>query len=438
MKKYDRVIGGRVDDGMKVKTPTLADIRGKRVLMRVDFNVPVEKKNGQLVVTDEARIKASLPTLDLLRSAGAQTILLAHFGRPDAHKSNSENAEYSLAPIAKHVAELTKRPVKLVASAEELQPLLNERDTDTIWMLENVRFDEREEKNSYTLAKEWAQVADVYINDAFSVSHRAHASVAAVTDALPSFAGLGLAAEVEHLSDLLEQPKRPFVMIVGGKKISDKVGAVVNLAKIADVVLLGGGTANNFLKAEGFDVHRSVVEEQNPSQGKRHINYVHVAEELIEDTKQEKMLLDGYIPIPKIVYPIDVVAANSLDSQKTQIVELVDDQTPLRHPEDLMYLDIGPKTIKLYKEIIQQASTIFWNGPMGVFEEDQFASGTKEIAEAVAKSPARTVLGGGDTLAAAVLFGLSDRYDYMSVAGGAALEFLAGNELPGVTPLLEK
>ena len=291
-------------------------------------------------------------------------------------------------------------------------------------LLENLRFYPGEKKNDLHFSKQLASLADIYVNEAFSASHRGHASVAAITKLLPSFAGLNFENEVKKLSQLMHEPKRPFVMIIGGKKIADKVGAIENLTKIADTVLVGGAAANNFLKAEGFDIANSYLGE----------NFVNFANKLLDENKQEASLLNDYLPIPKIIYPLDVIAATSPEATQVKTLNLLDPKNK-DIADELMFLDIGPKTIELFSQIIKQAKTIFWNGPMGVFENPRFAQGTKKIAQAVASSKAYSVLGGGDTLSAINQFNLSDKYDYMSAAGGAALEFLSGKSLPGLKPL---
>ena len=236
----------------------------------------------------------------------------------------------------------------------------------------------------------------------------------------------------------MTHPHRPFVMVIGGAKISDKVAAVENLTKIADVVLVGGGVANNFLKAEGFDVAKSYLQDVPADQQKQHLNFVKIAEELIDDTKTERLLLDGYLPLPKIIYPIDVVVAKSPHSRHGEVIELINGQRQAAIDRQLMFLDIGPKTIRLFRKLIMEAGTVFWNGPMGVFENPVFSEGTAQIAAAIAKSSATTILGGGDTIAAISQYKLKDHYDYVSAAGGAALEFLSGKMLPGIKVLMTK
>lgn len=417
---------------MQLKTISASELAHKTVLIRVDYNVPLKKDGDGMKVADDKRIQRSLETIKLALANQAKVILMSHLGRPKGQVVD----DLSMKPVAEHLRNLLDVPVAFAPKMEDSTVLLQQHP---VVVLENLRFDPGEKKNDTAFAKKLAGLADVYINEAFSAAHREHASVAAITKQLPSFAGLAFTQEVEALGKLMTEPKRPFVMVIGGKKISDKVEAVVNLTKIADVVLLGGGTANNFLKADGFEIYKSVVEEETTQNAKeKKVNYVKVAEELMEDTKQDRILIDGYIPLPKIIYPTDVIAAPAIDSNKTEEVELVNGNHEHALKRNLMYLDIGPKTIKLYQEIILEAGTIFWNGPMGVFEQKEFENGTCEIARTIAKSGAMTVLGGGDTIAAVNKCGLGDRYDYISAAGGAALEFLAGKDLPGVKPLIIK
>jgi phosphoglycerate kinase len=419
---------------MQLKTLTPASIKNKHVLVRVDYNVPLEKSSGgSKKVANDARIVASLPTIEFLLKNKAQVILISHLGRPEGRP----NPDYTLKPVADHLEKLIKKPVRFVENwyqkgKKSAEPL----PADPLILLENCRFYPEEEENSKALSEYFAEIADVYVNEAFSAAHRAHATTEGVTHFLPSCAGFALAEEVEALSSLMTKPARPFVMVVGGAKISDKVSAITNLTKIADVVLVGGGVANNFLKADGFEIAHSYLQDTPADLKKKGVNYVDVAGELIESTKQERLLLNGYIPLPKIMYPIDVVAASSMESRKTQVIDLVNNGHELKGKKELIFLDIGPKTIKLFKEVILSANTVFWNGPMGVFEKSQFAKGTEEVAKAVAKTAATTILGGGDTIAAAQQSNLLDRFDYVSAAGGASLAFLSGTMLPGIKPLL--
>lgn len=414
---------------------------GKTVLLRTDFNVPL---TDTLEVSDTTRIEAAIPTIRLLVENNCKIVVISHLGRP----KSEEDAKYSLKPVQKALDKALRKPGKAVDVSFFSSTIGNDRNAHienmepgTVTVLENLRFNSGEKSNETSFAKSLAQKCDVFVNEAFSVCHRSDASVVGLSKILPSFAGLALEKEVLTWQKLMVEPKRPFVMIIGGAKISDKVGAVQHLAKIADAVLVGGGTANNFLKAEGFEIYKSYLEESssNGSDGskksaKKDANYVKVAEHLLEDTRAEKIIVDGYIPLPKIIMPSDVVAAPSMESEKTEIVELTSSDV-ISSRTDVMYLDIGPKTIHLFKEVIEEAGTIFWNGPLGVFENDAFAEGTKEIGKAIAASDAYSIIGGGDTLAAAAKYDILDGFDYVSVAGGAALEFLSGKTLPGLEDL---
>src|SRR3989344_5058256 len=364
---------------MRLSSLTATNIKGKTVLVRVDYNVPFSKINHKFVVADDSRIRFSLPTIQYLLDRDCRIILVSHNGRPDGRVVKSLRIE----PIAKRLSQLLRHPVQAIAHCQ----------------------------------------GSAVIQAA--ASHRAHASVSGVARYKPMIAGLHLEKEVKMLSHLLKNPKKPFVVIIGGAKVSDKVAVVEHLGKIADVILVGGGVANNFLAAEGKPVFNSYLEDVIVDETKRRIDFIKLAHKLLSTNHG------------KIIYPLDVVAATSINhSGKTIVVNLINPLSFTKLNPKLMYLDIGPNTIKLYREIILQAETVFWNGPMGVFEKPPFATGTLKIASAIAKSQALSVLGGGDTLTAIHQFGLQDRYDYVSAAGGAALEFLAGKSLPGLTPMI--
>lgn len=420
---------------MRLRVPSPKDVAGKTVLVRVDYNVPLEKSGSGWSVSDDERLRVSLPTLNFLVEAGAKIVLASHLGRPDGKR----DLQYSLKPVAERLSQLLKRPVKMAPDCigKERASLIGSLSSAEVMMLENLRFHSGEEKNDPDFAKELVKGVNILINEAFSTCHRKHASIVSTAKLRPSFAGFNCAKEVEMLSSLMMEPKRPFVMVVGGAKIADKVGAICHLAKIADAVLVGGGVANNFLKADGIEICNSYIQDDPVDAKQKGRSYVTVAEDLIRDTKNNKLLLHGYVPLPKIIYPVDVVAAPSLKSKKTEVLTLVNGSLERAEKEKLMYLDIGPKTRRLYREILLEAETIFWNGPMGVFEDTTFRAGTMEIARTVAKAGGTTILGGGDTIAAINLFKLNDRYDYVSAAGGAALEFLSGHILPGIRPLLQ-
>lgn len=417
------------------------ELAGKRVLLQVDYNVPLKKSGDRWIVADDTRIVASIPTIKKLVAQRCKIIILSKAGRPDGAVDDA----LRLDPQAKLLEKLLDMPVQKldVAVGDEVQAAAQQLQPGAILMLENARFEPGETHNDARLAKYWASLADLIVNDAFSTSHRAHASVSGVAEYLPMVAGLQLQKEVEMLSKLVVEPKRPFVTIVGGAKISDKVEVIRNLSAVADVVLVGGGVANNFLKAEGIDVFHSYLEDQIVDERKKGHSFVAVADDLLEATKNEKMMLNGYIPLPRIIYPSDVVAGKSIERPGApRVIDLTQGQAAVDAAmgghDEYMYLDIGPHTQRLYRDIILEAGTVFWNGPMGVYEQSAFASGTRAVAEAMAASKAFTVVGGGDTIGAINAFNVSDQFDFVSTAGGASLEFLSGAQLPGITPMLVK
>lgn len=429
MKKYDNL------RFMKLKKISPADVQEKIVLVRVDYNVPLHTdESGNLVVSNDERIQASLETIHFLQENNAKIVLMSHFGRP----KSKDDSQFSLAPVAKYMKETLELPVSFSEEVfgEKVQDQIKNLANSEILLLENLRFDAGEKSNDSEFAQKLANLADIYINEAFSTSHRSHASIVGVPNYLPSFGGFALEKEVATFSEMMSEPKRPLVIILGGAKISDKVGAIKHLTNIGDIVLVGGAVANSFLKAEGLEVYKSFIEDAPADLKKQDIDYTDVAKSLVEEHRKEKMLMDGYIPLPKIVYPIDVVAAKRLEVEnetETEIIDLTKENG--FHDSDLLYLDIGPKTIKLYQEIISHAATIFWNGPMGVWENEYLETGSKKIAASVALATGESIIGGGDTIAAVTHFGLEKQYSYVSAAGGAALDFLSGRELPGLQVL---
>lgn len=421
---------------LKLKTVTPADVAHKTVLVRVDFNVPLKETAKGWTVKDDRRIQRALPTIELLLKQDCKVILMSHLGRPKSPK----DTKYTLRSVAEYMTEKCKLPVTFVPAVvgAPVRDALVQQKPGTILLLENLRFYPEEKANDPVFSKQLAGIADVYINEAFSAAHREHASIVGVPEHIPAFAGLSLTEEVTALSKLLDQPKRPLVVILGGAKISDKVGALKNLSNVADIVLIGGAAANNFLKAEGFEIYRSLVEEKIGA-GAQEKDYTKVAKRIINAHKTEKVLKDGYIPLPKIIYPIDVLAAPSFDTKSEHRVKTINLSHGMADKDEeaqLFYLDIGPKTQKLYSEIIAKAGTIFWNGPMGVWENPLFAKGTKTTAKAIVQTKAESVIGGGDTIAAAHHFHVEHKFSYVSAAGGAALELLSGEMLPGIKPLL--
>lgn len=391
---------------MKIRSVREADVRGKRVLVRVDFNVPME--DGR--ITDDTRIRASLPTIRDLLERGAAVILVSHLGRP----KGTVVEELRLAPVAQRLSELLGRPVEVAqdvagpdaqAKAAALQP-------GGVLLLENVRFEPGEEKNDPELARRLASLADLYVNDAFGTAHRAHASTVGVAAFLPAFAGYLMEAEINALQRLLENPERPYVAILGGAKVSDKLGVLRNLLERVDTILVGGGMANTFLLAKGIAIGTSLAEPHLTGE----------ANAILQAAKDRSVTFG---------LPTDVVVAPNLESEGVVV--------PVDHmPADHAIYDIGPETIAVYAEQIAHARTIFWNGPMGVFEKPQFARGTLEIAKAVAAAPAYTVVGGGDSIAALEQAGVADKISHVSTGGGASLEFIEGRMLPGIAALIEQ
>jgi phosphoglycerate kinase len=382
------------------------DLRGKRVFIRVDFNVPI--KNG--AITDDTRIRASLPTIRyVLDQAPKSVVIASHLGRP----KGKPNPEYSLAPVAKRLSELLERNVRFVPYAGATGSYRVEADSPDIVLLENLRFNPGEEKNDDAFAAQLAAMADVYINDAFGAAHRAHSSTEAIVRHVKeSGAGLLMAAEVEYLGRVLESPDRPFVAILGGAKVSDKLEVIQNLVPRVDALLIGGAMAYTFFKAQGLPVGKSLVEDDLLAE----------ARAVVEQARGRKLRFE---------LPVDHVVAPKLEAGAPTDVLAVDDAAI----GDRMGLDIGPKTIERYREIIASARTVTWNGPMGVFEIDGFARGTVEIAKAVAAVKGTTVIGGGDSIAAVAKAGVTDRITHVSTGGGASLEFLGGRKLPGVEAL---
>ncbi|MEX2524714.1 MAG: phosphoglycerate kinase [Gammaproteobacteria bacterium] len=385
--------------------PTLKDVElaGKKVLVRVDFNVPL--KDGR--VQDDTRMRASLETLHRVLRGGGRLILMSHLGRP---KEGSFDAALSLQPVADHLATLMKRKVILVSDWKEIE--FNNSD---IYLLENVRFLEGEKANDDTLAEKMAALCDVYVNDAFATAHRAQASTHGVAKYAPvACAGPLLVNEIEALSRAFEQPDRPMTAIVGGSKVSTKVTVLESLLDKVDQLILGGGIANTFLKAAGFHIGRSLHEAE----------FLDKARELMERARQS----GGEIPLP-----VDVVCGKQFDENTEAIVKTVD-----AVEEDDLIMDVGPETAAKYKNMLENAGTIIWNGPLGVFEFEQFSHGTRALAEAIAASRGFSVAGGGDTLAAIAEFGIADRISYISTGGGAFLEFLEGKTLPAIAILEER
>jgi phosphoglycerate kinase len=408
------------------------NVRGKRVFVRVDYNVPMEEKDGQMVVTDTTRIKETLPTLDLLINGGAKIILAAHLGRPGGMKDPT----MSLRPVAAKLADMVGRPVAFVddcigEKVEQTAGALKEGD---ILLLENVRYYEQEEANDPAFAEQMAKVAEIYVNDAFGSAHRAHASTEGVARVVakrggPCAAGLLMERELKFLGDELDNPARPFIVILGGAKVSDKIKVIDRLLEKADAILIGGAMAYTFRLAQGFKTGKSLIEADKTD----------VALSALAKAKAKNV---------KFLLPMDDVVAtpvrtDKFDKKGKQVVEYqnVATTTDQNIPAEAAGLDIGPATVKAYSEAVLQAKTILWNGPMGLFENKAFAAGTNAVAKAVVEATAKgakSIIGGGDSVKALNKAGLGDKVTFMSTGGGASLEFLEGIPLPGVMALREK
>jgi phosphoglycerate kinase len=393
------------------------DVRGKRVLVRVDFNVPVETRGGKVRITDDTRIRESLPTINYLREHGAKTILMSHFGRPKGKRVE----KYSLRPIGDYLHSLIHQPVIFSHDTVGKVPekIISHMENGDVALLENVRFQPEEEANDPKFAETLAKLGDLYVNDAFGAAHRAHASTAGIAQFVAKSAmGLLMEKELKHLRDELDQPAKPFVVILGGAKVSDKIGVLKALMEKADTILIGGAMANTFLKAEGIPVGASRVESDK----------INVAREILDLAKKRDV---------KFLLPIDVVEAEEIHAGTT--IRNTSRLSPQHGISDgWQAVDIGAATIALYQEEIAKGETILWNGPVGIFEIPDFAEGTIAIAEALAQSGATTIIGGGDSVTALKQVGLADKMTFISTGGGATLELLEGKELPGMAALSDK
>ncbi|MDA8227004.1 MAG: phosphoglycerate kinase [Desulfitobacterium hafniense] len=394
---------------MNKKSVKDIDVKGKRILVRVDFNVPM---NEAKEITDDTRIRAALPTIKHLAEQGARVILASHLGRP----KGQVNDKYRLDPVAQLLSQLIGKNVVKVndcIGAEPAQAVAAMKDGDVL-LLENLRFYAEEEKNVESFALQLADLADIYVNDAFGTAHRAHASTEGVAKFLPAVAGFLMEKEIAFLGKAVQNPERPFVAIIGGAKVSDKIGVIENLLNKVDTLIIGGGMANTFLKANGLNTGKSLVEEDKLELAK---NLVSLAQ-----TNGVNLLL-----------PTDVIAASAFAADaehKTVDVSAI--------PGEWMALDIGPKSAQLFADAVKQAKTVVWNGPMGVFELEPFAKGTEAVARALSETDAVSIVGGGDSVAAVEKVGVADKMSHISTGGGASLEFLEGKELPGVVALADK
>ena len=391
---------------------TIADVQveGKKVLVRCDFNVPLDKATG--AITDDKRIRAALPTIKYLLDHNAAVILCSHLGKPKGEWKES----LSLAPVAKRLEELLGQPVIFAKDivGEDAKAKAKALKCGEVMLLENLRFDKREEKNDPEFARELADMAELYVSDAFGTVHRAHASTEGVSHYLPAVSGFLIQKELEIIGGALANPKRPLVAILGGSKVSSKIGVINNLLEIADTIIIGGGMAYTFAVAQGGKVGDSLLEP----------DWVDYAKDMIKKAADKGV---------KLLLPIDTVAADAFDANaNTQIVPTT------AIPDGWQGLDIGPKTISAYCDAVKDAGTVIWNGPMGVFEFPAFAVGTKAIAQALSETNAITIVGGGDSAAAVEQLGYADKMTHISTGGGASLEFMEGKVLPGVACLLDK
>lgn len=390
------------------KTMNDVEVKGKRVFVRVDFNVPME--DGK--ITDDTRIRAALPTIKHLVDEDAKVILASHLGRPKGEVVE----DMRLTAVGNRLAELLGKPVlKLDESVgETVKTAVHNMNDGDVVLLENVRFHKGEEKNDAELAKQFAELAEIYVNDAFGAAHRAHASTAGIAEYLPAVSGFLLQKELDVLGKALSDPERPFTAIIGGAKVKDKIGVIDHLLDKVDNLIIGGGLAYTFVKAQGHEIGNSLVEEDK----------IELAKEFMQKAKDKGV---------NFLMPVDAVVASEFSKDADSNVVDID-----AIPADWMGLDIGPKTVALYADTIKNSKLIIWNGPMGVFEMEKFADGTKGVAEAMAETAGYTIIGGGDSAAAVEKFHVADKMDHISTGGGASLEFMEGKELPGVVALNDR
>ncbi|MCT4618493.1 MAG: phosphoglycerate kinase [Marinisporobacter sp.] len=386
-------------------------VKGKKVLARCDFNVPMDENKN---ITDDIRIRAALPTIKYLVEQGAKVVLMSHLGRP----KGEPNQKYSLEPVAKRLAELLGKEVIFAADdevvGESAKKAVSEMKDGEVVLLQNVRFRKEETKNNPEFAKELANLGEVFVNDAFGTAHRAHASTAGVAEHLPCVSGYLIQKEIDVIGKALTNAEKPFVAILGGAKVSDKIGVINNLLEKVDTLIIGGGMAYTFLKAKGLEIGKSLLEEDK----------VELAKELMQKAQDKDV---------NLLLPVDVVVAKEFKADAEHETVKVENISV-----DVMGLDTGKESIKIFSKAIKDAKTVVWNGPMGVFEMPAFALGTKGVAEAMAMSEGTTIIGGGDSAAAAEQLGFADQMSHISTGGGASLEFLEGKELPGIVAINDK
>ncbi len=391
---------------------TVKDVKweGKTAVMRADFNVPLDGDR----ITDDTRIKAALPTINYLIENGAAIVLMSHLGRP----KGEPKPEFSLAPVAKRLSELLGKDVKFVASDavvdDDVRAAAKELKAGDVMLIENVRYRAEETKNDPGFAKDLASLGEVFVQDAFGSAHRAHSSTTGIADYIPAVSGFLIEKELKFLGEAVNNPERPFAAIMGGAKVKDKIPVITNLLEKVDILIVGGGMAYTFFKAQGYSIGKSLLDEEG----------LELAKDILKKAEEKGV---------KFMLPVDVVAADEFSNDSPYDVYAAD-----AIPDDRMGMDIGPESVKVFGDALRTAKTVVWNGPMGVFEMDNFAKGTEAIARILAEIDATTVIGGGDSAAAVAKFGLADKMTHISTGGGASLEFLEGKELPGIACLEDK
>jgi len=400
----------RIEESIMKKTIRDIDVKGKKVIVRCDFNVPMQ--DGK--ISDDTRIKAALPTINYLMEHGAKVILMSHMGRP----KGEPKMEFTLKPVADRLSEYLNKDVLFISSPTVVDDRVRKAAADLepgqVMLLENVRFRKEETDNGADFTRELASLAEIFVQEAFGTAHRAHASTAGIADYLPAVSGFLIEKEVKFLGSAVEDPKKPFVAIMGGAKVVDKIPVIRNLIGKVDTLIIGGGMSFTFFKAMGLEIGKSLLDEEN----------IGLAGDLMKEAEAAGV---------KMLLPVDVVCGREF-ANDTEIVTVDNDKIPA----DMMGMDIGPKTVAMYADVIANAATVVWNGPMGVFEMSNFAEGTKAIAKAMAECKGITIIGGGDSAAAVEQFGFADKMTHISTGGGASLEFLEGKVLPGIAVIEDK